>query len=246
MLRLPGRHPLFKGPHESDVNVVRNFLQPHSPGESDGFSSGVQNYKTSWASHGVNLQFAPQVRVRRFIQVTRKLLQKLITGKRRSHPDFLMPDAIKTVPKDRLNRSPAWACLRSVSAGMARFPRGVVVKSSTSNSSWVLRMKAFRRRSWNQSLFRHSLDVNSLPDYRLTPHGYAKLLKDAKARHRSAGNEFRSPTLGLFPRPAETLHVTLLITVRGRRLVASRPRNAADPSKSWARSDCIGVSRKIP
>jgi hypothetical protein len=147
MLRLPGRHPPFKGLHKSDVNVVRNFLQPHSPGESDGLSSGVQNYKTLWASHGVNLQFAPQVRVRRFIQVTRKRLQKLMTRKQPGHPDFLMPDATKTVPKDKLNRSPACACPRSVSAGTARCPSRVVVSSSTSNSSWALRMEAFRRRS---------------------------------------------------------------------------------------------------
>jgi hypothetical protein len=52
----------------------------------------------------VNFQFAQQVRLRRSIQQTRKLLQKLMTRKQRHHPDFLMLDAKKTVPKEKLNR----------------------------------------------------------------------------------------------------------------------------------------------
>jgi len=78
---LPGRHPPFKGLHKSDVNGVRNLLQQHSPEQPDSLSGGVQNHKAIWTSPDVNLQFAPQVRLCRFIQQTRKLLQKLTTRK---------------------------------------------------------------------------------------------------------------------------------------------------------------------
>jgi hypothetical protein len=83
----------------------------------------------------VNLQFTPQVRLRRFIQQTRKLLQKLMTGKQRNHPDFLMLDAKKTVPKDKVNRSPACLYLRNELLEWRAGAVGVWSAAPTSNSS---------------------------------------------------------------------------------------------------------------